>query len=88
MVSYWIVILYTTTTITHNAEHSQVHSAIKMGEYSAPGSFLQKINKNMSDELIIPTRALLKVLSFDASRGVRHRKKKEICCKLRLSKQT
>ena len=85
MVSYWIVILY---TITHNAEHSQVHSAIKMGEYSVPGSFLQKINKNMSDELIIPTRALLKVLSFDASRGVRHRKKKEICCKLRLSKQT
>ena len=69
MVSYWIVILYTTTTITHNAEHSQVHSAIKMGEYSVPGSFLQKINKNMSDELIIPTRALLKVLSFDASRG-------------------
>ena len=47
-----------------------------MGEYSAPDSFLQKINKNMSDELIIPTRALLKVLSFDASRGVRHRKKK------------
>ena len=59
MVSYWIVILYT-TTITHNAEHSQVHSAIKMGEYSVPGSVLQKINKNMSDELIIPTRALLK----------------------------
>ena len=48
MVSYWIVILYTTTTITHNAEHSQVHSAIKMGEYSAPDSFLQKINKNMT----------------------------------------
>ena len=75
MVSYWIVILY---TITHNAEHSQVHSAIKMGEYSVPGSFLQKINKNMSDELIIPTRALLKVLSFDASRGVRHCKKRNL----------
>ena len=77
MVSYWIVILYTTTTITHNAEHSQVHSAIKMGEYSAPGSFLQKINKNMSDELIIPTRALLKVLSFDASQGGTSSQKKK-----------
>ena len=78
MVSYWIVILYTTATITHNAEHSQVHSAIKMGEYSVPGSFLQKINKNMSDELIIPTRALLKVLSFNASRGYVIAKKRNL----------
>ena len=49
-----------------------------MGEYSVPGSFLQKINKNMSDELIIPTRALLKVLSFNASRGYVIAKKRNL----------